>query len=235
MTQTVSFSFFRFESVSARLWAFAMMGFARPVLAGTNGLEFWKLFGAGSGEGFSPRPNLSVCAMLGVWPNADMAQKFLHESWLIEQYRRRAVEMYTLYLCAFSVRGQWSRRVPFEASMDAPHGPIASLTRATVRPSNMRAFWRQEPAISQRIGTNQEVLFKQGLGEVPLAQQMTFSIWPSLDAMHSFANGSGAHHEAICAVRQGGWFKEELYARFAITGSCGTWQGHNPLNMQEQQ
>jgi spheroidene monooxygenase len=31
-------------------------------------------------------------------------------------------------------------------------------------------------------------------------------------------------------VRDGNWFSEELYARFALTGTRGTWLGTNPLD-----
>ena len=60
--QTVSLSFYRFDAATDRLWAFAMMGLARPALRRIPGLEFWKLCGAGTGEGFTPLPDTGVCA-----------------------------------------------------------------------------------------------------------------------------------------------------------------------------
>jgi spheroidene monooxygenase len=47
--------------------------------------------------------------------------------------------------------------------------------------------------------------------------------------MAAFAREGGPHAEAIKAVREGGWFKEELYARFSILGDTGTWGGISPL------
>ncbi|MEL7166767.1 MAG: spheroidene monooxygenase, partial [Pseudomonadota bacterium] len=35
------------------------------------------------------------------------------------------------------------------------------------------------------------------------------------------------------AVRDGAWFREELYARFAIVGDSGTWNGQSPLKRLE--
>ena len=35
---------------------------------------------------------------------------------------------------------------------------------------------------------------------------------------------------AIRAVREGGWFSEELYARFRVLGQAGTWGGQDPLD-----
>jgi spheroidene monooxygenase len=36
-------------------------------------------------------------------------------------------------------------------------------------------------------------------------------------------------------VREGGWFREELYARFRILGDTGTWEGRPPLAQLERQ
>ena len=43
--------------------------------------------------------------------------------------------------------------------------------------------------------------------------------------MAAFARRDGPHAEAIRAVREGGWFAEELYARFRVVGETGTWGG----------
>ena len=73
------------------------------------------------------------------------------------------------------------------------------------------------------------MLFKIGIGEVPWLHQVTFSIWPDATRMDAFAR-TGPHAEAIRAVRRDGWFREELYARFALLGEEGTWGGTSPLN-----
>jgi spheroidene monooxygenase len=73
------------------------------------------------------------------------------------------------------------------------------------------------------------VIFKIGIGEVPLLHQVTFSIWPDAEAMANFARGDGPHGRAIRAVREEGWFTEELYARFSIVDDWGTWEGKSPL------
>ena len=79
------------------------------------------------------------------------------------------------------------------------------------------------------IGTDPNVLFKIGIGEVPLLHQVTFSIWPDADSMARFARRDGPHARAIAAVRSEGWFREELYARFRVLGTAGRWEGGNPL------
>jgi spheroidene monooxygenase len=46
--------------------------------------------------------------------------------------------------------------------------------------------------------------------------------------MARFSRGC-PHAEAVRAVREGDWFAEELYARFHVTGTAGTWGGACPL------
>jgi spheroidene monooxygenase len=108
------------------------------------------------------------------------------------------------------------------------------LTRATLRWNAMLQFWKQSPAISTKIGMNEDVLFKIGLGEVPLRQQLTFSIWPDIKQMSEFAHQSDPHRSAIQKVRQGDWFKEELYARFNITAIDGHWSAFGTTRKKEE-
>ena len=92
----------------------------------------------------------------------------------------------------------------------------------------MLAFWWWVPAISRRIGADANVAFKIGIAELPLRNQVTFSVWPDLAAMAAFARKDGPHADAIRVVREGNWFAEELYARFAVFDTVGTWGGVNP-------
>ncbi|ETX15919.1 spheroidene monooxygenase [Roseivivax halodurans JCM 10272] len=224
----VSLSLFRFASLRARLWAFAMMGAARPSLARHPDLLFWKLCGSGSGEGFTPLPNTGVYAILAVWPGEDTARRQIETSPLWARYRRVAAEHWTLFLRPISARGEWSGRIPFDAADDSGAGPLAALTRATIRPRKMLRFWQRQPDIGRMIGANEDVLFKIGIGEVPWFQQVTVSVWPDEASMARFARASGPHAEAIRAVRAGHWFSEELYARFRIAGEAGAWEGRSP-------
>lgn len=227
MTQTVSLSFFRFDGPMARFWALSMMAMARGPMARTPDIGFWKLCGSGSGEGFTPRLAPDVYAILATWPSHDVAQQRVKDATIYRRYRDAAVEDWTVFLAPTSVRGQWSGQEPFMAQ-SAATGTLAALTRATIRPNILRRFWGRVPDISGMIGQNADVAFKIGIGEVPMLQQVTFSIWPNKASMDAFAR-SGPHAEAIRAVRDEGWFKEELYARFAVQSDSGTWGGTSPL------
>lgn len=225
--QVVTLSFYRFDSLGARVWAFAMMGLARRPMARTPGIGFWKLCGSGTGEGFTPRPNFGVYAILATWPDAETAKRETARG-VFARYRTKAAEDWTVYMSPTSARGDWAGVQPFMPDDTPISGPIAALTRASVKPGMARRFWGRVPNISAVIGADPSVLFKLGIGEKPLVHQVTFSIWPDAAAMNNFAR-TGPHADAIKAVRSDGWFSEELYARFALVSDRGTWGGESPL------
>lgn len=227
VTQIVSLSFFRFSGPLARAWALTMMGGARWPMARTPDIGFWKLCGSGTGEGFTPVPNTAVYAILATWPDAETAHART-QSGIFARYQNRASENWTVFLQTQSARGVWSGQSPFEPSGLEATGPLAALTRATIKPRILARFWGRVPDISAMIGKDPNVAFKIGIGEVPMLHQVTFSIWPSEKAMAGFAR-TGPHAEAIRAVREEGWFREELYARFAVHSDRGTWNGISPL------
>lgn len=231
--QSVTLSFYRFSTPLSRMWALMMMGAARVSLPRIDGLCFWKLCGSGTGEGFTPVPNTAVYAILTVWTDEDRARAAIRTEPLFRRYARRASEHWTLFLTPYSARGAWSGQSPFVEESPPPVGPIAALTRATVRPSVAARFWKRVPDISGVIGQDPNVLFKIGIGEVPLLQQITFSIWPDSDTMASFARKNGPHAQAIRAVRDGKWFREELYARFRVSGETGSWEGQSPRILKD--
>jgi spheroidene monooxygenase len=230
--QTTMLSLFRFDRTSDRLWVLGQMGLARFQMPRAKGLQFWKLCGTGTGEGFTPRPNWGVWAILTVWDSPAAAQAASRMA-PFSHWAARASESYTLRLAPLSARGQWAGQSPFSpsataASQAASQSPIAALTRASVKLGHALQFWGRVPDISAKIGQDPAVLFKIGIGEVPLLHQVTFSVWPDATSMAAFAR-RGAHAEAIRAVRDNGWFAEELYARFQVLGTEGRWHGQDPI------
>ena len=210
------------------------MALARLSLARLPGAQFWKLCGSGTGEGFTPIPNTQVWAILTVWEDEASARAGVESASVYRRWRRHAAEEWTVYLSATSARGAWSGSAPFVAA-DAPAtGPIAVLTRATLKARALPRFWGRVPGIEAVIGGDPNVMFKIGIGEVPWLHQVTFSIWPDVASMAEFARRDGPHAHAIRAVREGNWFKEELYARFRVLGDEGAWGGSSPLAPDER-
>jgi len=140
--QVVSLCFFRFDTLAHRLWAFGQMALARIPLSRLDGVSFFKLMGAGTGEGFTPVPDIGAVAVLCVWDSRETAERQLEHAPVFARYRARASEAFTILLSPRSVWGAWSGAQPF-AAQDTPHpGPIVALTRATIRPSILLRFWR---------------------------------------------------------------------------------------------
>jgi spheroidene monooxygenase len=227
--QSVTLSLFHFGSVPARLWAFGQMATARFALRHVSGLQSFKLCGSGTGEGFTPIPNTAVYAILATWPDHDTARRALFGAGVFRRYKAMADETRTIFLTPSSATGKWAGEAPFQPQDVAPGGPIAALTRATVKPRVALKFWRQVPDISAVIGQDQNVMFKIGIGEVPWLHQVTFSIWPDAASMANFARKNGPHARAIRSVRDEGWFSEELYARFRVDAVEGMWEGKAPV------
>ena len=142
-------------------------------------------------------------------------------------------------LTGLTEMGEIKQQLAAEAAADAQAAaaaPVAAVeaTPATAAPApeilaRLDRIDAQLAAISAVIGTDPNVAFKIGIGEVPLLHQVTFSIWPDTASMAAFARGDGPHGRAIKAVRDGNWFNEELYARFRLLGSMGSWNGVDPL------
>ena len=229
----MSLSLFRFASLPARLWVLGQMGAARVSLWRMPEVGFWKLCGSGTGEGFTPRPNTAVWAILATWPDAATARHCINSAPVFRRWRAHAEESWTILLEPTSARGTWSGVAPFTATTTLNTGPIVALTRATMRARTFLRFWRRVPDISTAIGQDPNVIFKIGIGEVPLLHQVTFSIWPDAASMAHFARGDGPHGRAIHSVRAEGWFSEELYARFRILDDWGTWGGLRPLAIKD--
>jgi spheroidene monooxygenase len=224
--QIVAISFFRFEGVFQKLWAFSQMGFARKKLKKIKQISFFKLFGSGIGEGFTPYPNTSVYAILSVWNNLGEAENNIEEREIYENYRTHSIENWTVFLSPISSKGYWDKTNPFKPNKNEfkkKDHMLAALTRATIKPKIMLKFWSKVPAISKVIGNDKNVLFKMGLGEIPWFHQVTFSIWPNAKTMADFARKDGPHAKAIKSVREGNWFSEELYARFEVKKAIGKW------------
>ena len=222
--QVVALTLSRFDAGNVP-WAISQMQWSKAPLRALPGLGFLKLMGTGAGAGFSTVPNLGVWTILSTWANGAAALR-AQSSDVFEKRRRRSAETATIFLAPISSRGRWARVAPFEPRDDSNgSGPIAALTRATVRPSKLAKFWRRVPSISRTIEGEAAVQFMIGMGEVPYLHQVTFSIWNDAEAMASFSRQSATHGEAVRRVADEGWFSEQLFARFRPLGANGHWNG----------
>lgn len=203
-----------------------MMQWAHRSLRAVPGLRFYKLMGSGGGDGFRPQADFSTYSLLSVWDSEAVADAFFEQSDLFARYRHKSAELWRLYLYPLRVRGEWDGGNPFGAGCtDLPGESVAVLTRATIDWRRLRRFWRAVPPVSETLGRQPGNLASFGIGEWPLIQMATFSLWENVQAMQQYAYRSAAHRHAIHRTQEVGWFREEMYARFRPFRSEGSWEG----------
>lgn len=228
--QITTISFFRYTSFRNKYWGLKMMQLAHKSLENVSGLTFYRLLGSGKGRGFNPLPDWSVYCLLQVWESEEDANEFFNSSDLMKEYAVHSDELYTLYMKNISVGGTWVGKNPFEkgAEMD-PDQPIAVITRATIKWNWLLRFWIYVPTSQQALDGNEGLIYTKGVGEIPIVQMATFSLWKNFEAIKQFAYKSKQHQEAIRRTRKNNWYKEELFARFQPYKSTGNWEGKDLL------
>ena len=208
-----------------------MMQYAHSDLAKVEGLSFYRLMGSGKGTGFNPRPDWSVYSLLQVWDSEAYASNFFASSILIEKYDSRASERYTLYMKNIVAGGTLVGKNPFIKGADLdPTQPVAVITRATIKWNWLLRFWKYVPTSQEPLEGNNGLIYTKGIGEVPIVQMATFSLWKDFEAVKEFAYISEQHKEAIRKTRKNEWYREELFSRFHPYKSSGTWQGKELLD-----
>ena len=227
--QITTITFFKYTRLASKIWAFGMMQTAHHHLKKIPGLEWYKLLGTGKDSGFNPLPNWSVYSLLMVWKNEAAADNFFKSAPIFKQYQQQTKEIWTLYLKNLLSRGSWKKQNPFTVhpEIDPNNSLLAIITRATIRNSKLWAFWRFVPTAHKPLFNTPGILFSKGIGEVPIKQNATFSIWKDKAALQAFAYKSPEHLKAMRRTRQENWYSEELFARFQPYKSIGTWNGKN--------
>ena len=228
MKQIVSITFFRFEGFKNRWWAFTQMGkkvFLNTQTANITGISFIKMFGAGSGNGFNLMPNFGVYGLLTVWENEAAARLFFNENEVFKSYQKRATEIFTVFLQPIMAHGKWDSVEPFEKNgINNPLAPIAVLTRGSIKTKYIYKFHQFTRTTSRSLEDAEGRIFSIGIGELPIVQQVTFSLWENEEAMKNFAYKNPHHAVVIKKTRELGWYSEELFARFQVLRTEGSWK-----------
>lgn len=200
------------------------MGKARAILA-DQANPFSKLMGTGGKSGFSVWPDWSTYLLLQVWKSSAEAEAFFQKNEWYGEYRQRASQFLRVEARAFRSHGKWNGLNPFEnqtGNADAP--TIGVLTRASIKPGLLPQFWRYVPGVSKNIFERPGLYMAKGVGEIPLLEQATFSIWDSVKLMQQFAYEQKEHARVVKKTRELEWYSEELFARFEILSVKGNWQ-----------
>lgn len=211
---------------SARLWAWGRLVLGPRAFRGVPGLRFAKVMGSGEGGGFGLKPSGTHRGLFLGFDDETQARDFIGHGAALAPWRAHARECFVALLRASSSKGSWSGAALAVTAGADTEGPIAAITRASIRPRHARAFWRLSPPAETALAGAEGCLLAAGLGEAPWLRQCTFSLWRNTAAMDAYAR-SGAHQQAIRAAYGGGYFSESMFVRFVPLLLQGSWQGRH--------
>jgi len=203
----------------------------RRSLRDVDGLILGRLLGTAAGDSTAGGADLARWALFAVWEDDAALDAFEATHPLPARWSERAVEHWSARLASRRCRGRWAGVRPFRGSdhVAPDDGPVAVLTRATVRATRLRQFQAAREPVDAVLHRSAGLLADVGMGEWPVAQQATFSLWRDEDAVRDFAEHETAHVEVVRRTRAERWYTEELFAAFGILTHRGTWSGRDPL------
>lgn len=226
MSQITTSTFFKVETSANKWWAFKQMQLGHSQLKNIEGLTFYKLLGSGAKNGFSAIPNFGTYILLCVWNSESSAETFFSENTFFKSYSERSSENMTVYLNAAEVHGLWDGGQPFQKSAElAMDKPIVVLTRARIRFRKLLSFWSRVGSVSQSLDGYDGLILSIGVGEWPLIQQATISLWKTQSEMMDYAYKNPKHREVVVLTRKLNWYKEEMFSRFVPYKFVGVWEG----------
>jgi spheroidene monooxygenase len=159
-----------------------------------------------------------------VFDTSHNAEIFQQSAPIVKAYSSHANEFFVATLYPYSSRGSWSGFSMDKLSPPPVNEPIASLTRASIRPFKAMQFWAKAKPAEQAIKEAAGAILTAGLGEAPYFRQATFTIWENLKSIDEYAQ-SGAHLSAIKAAYGEDYFSESMFTRFKVGSASGIWQG----------
>jgi len=216
--QFITIRFLEFSGFSSKRHAFAEMG--RSLVTGwsADGMVFSKHLGTGAGNGFSIWPNFGLYAWLGVWESPEHAERFFESNsrWL--QFSAFSDRISGWDAIPMKGKGTWNGLQPFDFSNqnDSWEGPVAVITRASIRWHKALLFWWNVPSASKHLEGKQGLKYAKGVGELPLFEQATFSLWESASNLDQFAYQSKEHAPMIKKTRMYDWYREEMFVRMRV-------------------
>ena len=215
----VSLTIAKYRSAFVPFALCAMALFRLPLWLNKN-ISFYKLLGTGKNGTFDKRPDWKQWGILAVHRQESMnpTTTDLYGKAIAKWFRLFRVELTTYLLEPLEGHGLWDNKKPFgEVFIPQTYdGPIAVLTRATIKLNKLKYFWAHVAPVAARMSEAKGFIRSYGIGEIPWIKQATFSIWESKEDMKAFAYGMKEHAEVIKKTRQQKWYSEELFMRFKI-------------------
>ena len=196
------------------IFGFLSMSLFRLPLWLNGKMKFFKLMVSGKNGTFDIHPDLNQWALLFTADDTiTKAPAFLYRYWKFFR-----CDIKELLLQPIEGHGLWNGKkvfgeLPKETMYD---GPVAVLTRATIRLSRLKDFWSNVDAVADITPSAKGLIISYGIGEVPWIKQATFSIWENKAAMKNFAYSLQQHKNVMHKTRSENWYSEEMFVRFRM-------------------
>jgi len=171
-----------------------------------------------------PVPQFTIVGHFGIWPSGEALASFRAGSladW------EEAGERLSLTLRPLQSFGAWAGVDPLEGHRSEPaEGPVLLVTHSRTHARNLPRFlWTDGPVV-RTLGRAPGRLWSGGFMDgVRTIDTGTMSLWRSTEDATRFAYAPGVHQSAVKAEREGGWFSESWFARFAVAEASGDWCG----------
>ncbi len=185
-------------------------------LINSDGLKFIKLLGTGSEDGFSIIPDFSTYVMITSWKNDTFRKKFINENKLFNEIIYNSAKRIEIKIDPYSYIGSWNGINPFKNESYYKEGKIIVLTRARVKLNKLINFFIGTLSAAKSIKSKKGAEYYKGIGELPIIEQSTISIWTSEQSMKDYAYSDKNHLRIINKARKNKWYSEELFVRSNI-------------------
>ncbi len=231
---TVSLTITRYRKRYIFFALLAMALFRMPLWLNKK-ISFWKLLGSGRNGTFDKTPDWQQWGILAVHDSTVLSNddivKQLYNGFIAKWLGWFGYETITYLLTPVEGHGLWDGKkafgeLPAKSDYD---GIIAILTRATIRLSKLKQFWKHVDPVAAHMSSSEGFITSYGIGEMPWLKQATFSIWQNKEAMKAFAYSMKEHAEVIRKTWQEKWYSEDMFVRFKIEACIGILNGTNPL------
>ncbi|MBL6626616.1 MAG: hypothetical protein ISP50_00775 [Cryomorphaceae bacterium] len=219
----ISVRFMTFSGWRARWRAFGAMGISLRQGVAAPGMCFGKMLGSGAGQGFSIWPDWGTYAWFTVWEDPESAEAFWSNDPMFQDLLGYATSVYGWEARPLRGHGTWNGQQPFafpEAGVRTA-GSVAVLTRASISRKQALRFWWNVPRASRGVQDQPGLRYAKGVGEYPLVEQATMSVWNSADELDAFAYRSRQHAPMVQKTRKHQWYSEEMFIRMEVLNVIG--------------
>jgi hypothetical protein len=171
-----------------------------------------------------PLPRLTLAYWFALWPDEAALARF--RAGPLSRWDG-AREHLALTLRPVQAFGAWGGEDPLAGERSEPAaGPAVLLTHSRTRAAKLGSFLVADRGVVRALERAEGRLWSDGFVDDPLRLDSgTVSIWRDTAAATAFAYSPGVHQRAVVAQRDGAWFPESWFGRFAIEAAAGSWRG----------